>query len=100
MTLDSVFRIASMTKAVTGTAAMQLVEKGRIGLDQTMGDILPVVKDVKVLEGFNADGTPQLRDPRVPVTLRHLLPIRPAMATTSSTRILVGTSRSSGCPAS
>ena len=73
MTLDSVFRIASMTKAVTGTAAMQLVEKGRIGLDQTMGDILPVVKDVKVLEGFNADGTPRLRDPRVPVTLRHLL---------------------------
>ena len=57
MTLNSVFRIASMTKAVTGTAAMQLVEKGRIGLDQTMGDILPVVKDVKVLEGFNADGT-------------------------------------------
>ena len=73
MTLNSVFRIASMTKAVTGTAAMQLVEKGRIGLDQTMGDILPVVKDVKVLEGFNADGTPRLRDPRVPVTLRHLL---------------------------
>jgi methyl acetate hydrolase len=73
MTLDSVFRIASMTKAVTGTAAMQLVEKGRIGLDQTIGDILPVVKDVKVLEGFDANGTPRLRDPRVPVTLRHLL---------------------------
>ena len=73
MTLDSVFRIASMTKVVTGTAAMQLVEKGRIGLDQTMGDILPVVKDVKVLQGFNANGTPRLRDPRVPVTLRHLL---------------------------
>jgi CubicO group peptidase (beta-lactamase class C family) len=33
MTLDSVFRIASMTKAITGTAAMQLVEKGRIGLE-------------------------------------------------------------------
>jgi methyl acetate hydrolase len=37
MTLDSVFRIASMTKAITGTAAMQLVEKGRIGLEQPMG---------------------------------------------------------------
>jgi methyl acetate hydrolase len=73
MTLDSVFRIASMTKAVTGTAAMQLVEQGRIGLDQPIGDVLPVVRDVKVLEGFDANGSPQLRGPKSPVTLRHLL---------------------------
>jgi methyl acetate hydrolase len=73
MTLDSVFRIASMTKAITGTAAMQLVEKGRIGLEQPMGDVLPLVRDVKVLEGFDGDGTPRLRDPKTPVTLRHLL---------------------------
>jgi methyl acetate hydrolase len=73
MTLDTVFRIASMTKPVTGVAAMQLVEKGLIDLEQPAGDILPVVKNVKVLEGFDADGTPQLRDPRVAVTLRHLL---------------------------
>jgi methyl acetate hydrolase len=44
MTLDSVFRIASMTKAITGTAAMQLVEKGHIGLEQPMGDVLPMIK--------------------------------------------------------
>ena len=62
-----------MTKAVTGTAAMQLVEQGRIGLDQPMGDVLPVVKDVMVLEGFDANGTPRLRAPKSPVTLRHLL---------------------------
>ena len=73
MTLDFVFRVASMTKAVTGTAAMQLVEEGRIGLDQPMGDVLPVIKNVKVLEGFDAGGAPRLRDPRGPVTLRHLL---------------------------
>jgi methyl acetate hydrolase len=73
MTADSVFRIASMTKAVTGAAAMQLVEQGRIGLDQPMGDVLPVIRDVKVLDGFDADGAPQLRDPQAPVTLRHLL---------------------------
>jgi methyl acetate hydrolase len=73
MTLDSVFRIASMTKAITGTAAMQLVEKGRIGLEQPMGDVLPLVRDVKVLAGFDEDGTPRLRDPKVAVTLRHLL---------------------------
>lgn len=73
ITLNSVFRIASMTKAVTGTAAMQLVEQHRIGLDQPIGDVLPVVKNVKVLEGFDPDGAPRLRDPRVPITLRHLL---------------------------
>ena len=73
MTLDSVFRIASMTKAVTGAAVMQLVEQGFIGLDQPMFDVLPVVKDVKVLEGFDEGGAPRLRDPRGLVTLRHLL---------------------------
>jgi methyl acetate hydrolase len=73
MTLDSVFRIASMTKAITGAAVMQLVEKRKIGFDQPMGDVLPVVKDVKVLEGFDARGAPRLRDPRGQVTLRHLL---------------------------
>jgi methyl acetate hydrolase len=73
MTLDSVFRIASMTKAVTGTAAMQLVEKGQIGLEQPMGDLLPMIKDAKVLEGFDGSGTPRLRDPKSPITLRHLL---------------------------
>jgi CubicO group peptidase (beta-lactamase class C family) len=62
-----------MTKAITGAAAMQLVEKGRIGLEQPMGDVLPLVRDVKVLEGFDGDGTPRLRDPKTPVTLRHLL---------------------------
>jgi methyl acetate hydrolase len=67
MTLDSVFRIASMTTAA------QLVEEGRIGLDQPMGDVLQLVKNVKVLEGFDAGGAPRLRDPRGPVTLRHLL---------------------------
>ena len=54
MTLDSVFRIASMTKAITGTAAMQLVEKGQLGLEQPIGEVLPVIKDVKVLEGHRS----------------------------------------------
>jgi methyl acetate hydrolase len=52
---------------------MQLVEEGRIGLDQPMGDVLPLIKSVKVLEGFDAGGVPRLRDPRGPVTRRHLL---------------------------
>jgi methyl acetate hydrolase len=73
MTLDSVFRIASMTKAITGAAAMQLVEKGRIGLEQPMSDVLPLLRDVRVLEGFHGDGTPRMRDPKSPITLLHLL---------------------------
>ncbi|HQT76599.1 MAG: 1,4-butanediol diacrylate esterase [Rhodospirillales bacterium 20-64-7] len=73
MTLDSVFRIASMTKAITATAAMQLIEAGRIGLEQPIGELLPFTRDVQVLEGFDAAGKPRLRAPAQPVTVRHLL---------------------------
>nr|WP_294517524.1 serine hydrolase domain-containing protein [uncultured Rhodopila sp.] len=73
MTLDTVFRIASMTKAITATAAMQLIEAGRIGLDQPIGELLPFTRDVQVLEGFDAGGKPRLRAPSGPVTVRHLL---------------------------
>ena len=62
-----------MTKAVTGAAAMQLVEQGRIGLDQPMGDVLPVIQDVKVLDGFDAEARRNFAIPEAPVTLRHLL---------------------------
>ena len=73
MTADSVFRIASMTKAVTTVAAMQLVEQGRIGLEQPMREVLPLIGEVKILEGFDNSGVPRLREPNKPVTLRHLL---------------------------
>lgn len=73
MTLDTVFRIASMTKAVTAAAAMQLVEQGRIGLEQPMKEIAPVIGDAEVLTGFADDGTPQTRPPARDITLRHLL---------------------------
>jgi methyl acetate hydrolase len=73
MTLDTVFRIASMTKAITATAVMQLIESGRIGLEQPIGEILPFTGDVQVLEGFDEAGKPRLRAPATPVTVRHLL---------------------------
>jgi len=73
MRTDTVFRIASMTKAITATAAMQLVEQGRIGLDQPMKEIAGEIGEAKVLTGFDANGTPQLRAPARDVTLRHLL---------------------------
>jgi CubicO group peptidase (beta-lactamase class C family) len=73
MSLDTVVWIASMTKAVTSVAAMQLVEQGRVGLDQAVADVLPALREVQVLEGFDDQGTPRLRPPRRPITLRHLL---------------------------
>jgi CubicO group peptidase (beta-lactamase class C family) len=73
MTLDTVAWIASMTKAITSLAAMQLVERGQVTLDEPLGTKVPELASVKVLEGFDESGAPRLRDPRRPVTLRHLL---------------------------
>jgi len=73
MTADTVFWIASMTKAITSTAAMQLVEQGRLALDAPIGAILPELAAPQVLEGFDAAGEPRLRPARRPITLRHLI---------------------------
>src|SRR5216683_1177520 len=73
MTADTVFWIASMTKAITSTAAMQLVEQGRLALDRPIARILPELAMPQVLEGFDAAGEPKLRPARRPITLRHLI---------------------------
>jgi methyl acetate hydrolase len=73
MTRDTVFRIASMTKAVTSVAAMQLVEQGKLTLNDPVPDIDPALSAPQVLEGFDASGAPLLRPAKRPVTLRHLL---------------------------
>ncbi|MGH7154932.1 MAG: serine hydrolase domain-containing protein, partial [Acetobacteraceae bacterium] len=73
MTQDTVFRIASMTKAVTAVAAMQLVEQGRLSLDAPAAGVVPGLANPKVLEGFGPDGAPRLRPARGDITLRHLL---------------------------
>jgi methyl acetate hydrolase len=73
MTRDSVFRIASMTKAITSVAAMQLVEQGKLQLDTPIGNILPELAASQVLEGFDSSGAPRLRLAKRPITLRHLL---------------------------
>jgi CubicO group peptidase (beta-lactamase class C family) len=72
-TPDTVFRIASMTKAVTGVAAMQCVERGALALDQPAGEIMPELAEPRVLDGFGADGKPILRPARRKITLRLLL---------------------------
>jgi methyl acetate hydrolase len=73
MTPDTVVWIASMTKAVTATCAMQLVEQGKLTLDGEIAAVLPELGRVQVLDGFDPNGNPRLRAPKRPITLRHLL---------------------------
>jgi methyl acetate hydrolase len=73
MSPDTVVWIASMTKAITGTAAMQLVEQGRLDLDRPAREVVPALAEVEVLEGFDNSGQPVTRAPARPITLRQLL---------------------------
>lgn len=75
MTLDTVGWFASMTKAVTAAAAMQLVEQGKLGLDRPASDYVPspTLSSPRVLEGFDPSGKAKLRPARRPITVRHLL---------------------------
>ncbi len=73
MTTDTVFRIASMTKAITAAAAMQMVEQGKLDLDQPAGEIMPQLANPQVLLGYDAKGTPFMRAAKGVVTLRKLL---------------------------
>jgi methyl acetate hydrolase len=74
VTADSIFAIASMTKAITTVAALQLVEQGKVKLDEPASQYLPQLSKLEVLESFDsATGKPKLRPARTPVTLKHLL---------------------------
>jgi methyl acetate hydrolase len=73
MTIDSVFWIASMSKAITAAAGMQLVEQGKLSLDEPIGRVLPDLAAPQVLEGFDANGEPKLRPAAKSITLRHLM---------------------------
>src|SRR5690348_5213844 len=73
MSSDTVFWIASMTKAITSAAAMQLVEQGKLVLDHQIADVLSELSAPQVLEGFDPSGQPRLRPAKRPITLRNLL---------------------------
>lgn len=73
MDLDTVMRIGSMTKPITSAAAMQLVEQGKLSLDGPAAAVIPELGVLKVLEGWDTSGAPQLRDAEGQLTLRHLL---------------------------
>jgi methyl acetate hydrolase len=72
ITPDTMLRIASMTKMVTATAALQLSEQGRLDLDAPVDTYRPEFADLQVLEGFD-DSTPRLRPPRTRATVRQLI---------------------------
>jgi CubicO group peptidase (beta-lactamase class C family) len=73
MSTDTVFRIASMVKLLTSVAALQLVESGKLSLDEPASKVDPELGTIPVLTGFDAKGHPQLRPPLRPITLRNLL---------------------------
>jgi len=73
MTTDTVFAIFSTTKALTGTAALQLVEEGKLDLDVPAKTYAPDIGKLQVIEGFSDNGEPHLRAPKRDVTTRMLL---------------------------
>ena len=70
---DSIFSIASMTKAITTVAALQLVEHGKLKLDEPVAKHLPQLSNLQVLSGFDSGGKPILHPAGRPVLLKHLL---------------------------
>ena len=70
---DSIFAIASMTKAITTTAALQLVEQGKVTLHDPLTKLFPELGKLDVITGFEKDGKPILRPAAKPITLHHLL---------------------------
>merc|ERR1711977_707498 len=75
MTLDSVFWIASCTKMVGGIACMQLVEQGKLSLDDAdlVGKLAPELKKARILDGFDEKDRPIWKEKKTGITLRHLL---------------------------
>ncbi|MBI5263627.1 MAG: beta-lactamase family protein [Bradyrhizobium sp.] len=73
MSTDTIFRIASMVKLLTSVAALQLVEQGKLRLDEPAAVVDPMLASVPVLAGFDAKGSPQLHPAQKPITLRNLL---------------------------
>ncbi len=73
MTLDSVMAIFSTTKAITGVALMQLIEEGKVRLDDAAKKYVPEIAQIQVLDGFDAAGKPKLRAPKSDITVNQLI---------------------------
>ncbi len=73
MTTDSVMAIFSTTKALTGTCIMQLVEEGKVSLDDAAKIYLPEIAEIQVLDGFDSAGQPKTRAPKRDITVNDLM---------------------------
>jgi methyl acetate hydrolase len=73
MTLDTVLAIFSTTKALTGTCIMQLVEEGKIKLEDAAKKYVPELGELQVLNGFDASGQPKTRAPKRDITVNDLM---------------------------
>jgi CubicO group peptidase (beta-lactamase class C family) len=69
---NAIFRIYSMTKPIASVAVLTLLEQGKFQLDDPVSNYLPEFANVRVFNGGTADA-PELREPKRPVTIRHLL---------------------------
>jgi CubicO group peptidase (beta-lactamase class C family) len=73
MTEDTIFRIYSMTKPITGVALMILFEEGRWRLDDPVTRYIPEFKTLRVVKAVNPDGTMVLEDMKRPPTMREIM---------------------------
>src|SRR5262249_59808434 len=73
MTTDSVFAIFSTTKALAGVCVMQLVEEGKIKLEEPAKKYVPEISELQVLEGFDSAGKPKTRPPKRDITINDLM---------------------------
>ena len=73
MQKDSIFRIYSMSKPVTGVAMMMLYEEGKWQINDPVSRYIPEFARLKVYTGKNDDGTPKLEDAKRSMTMRELM---------------------------
>ncbi|MGA0606994.1 serine hydrolase domain-containing protein [Phenylobacterium sp. VNQ135] len=73
MTPDTIFRIYSMTKPVTGVAMMILFEEGKWRLDDPVTRYVPEFKNLRVMKGVDGNGKPILEDIKRPPTMREIM---------------------------
>lgn len=73
MTLDTRFRIFSMTKPITSVAVLMLYEEGRLQLDDPVAKFLPAFAEARVFTGVDAAGNITTEPLKKPMTIRHLL---------------------------
>src|SRR5947209_1955190 len=72
VTSATMYRLMSMTKALASVGALQLIEQGKLDVEQEVASVIPEWNDLKVLDGFEGD-TPRLREPNAKATIRHLM---------------------------